>query len=199
MHSIASARLRLRRFHPDDQDQLFKLDNDPEVMRYINGGIATPLIEITTHSLPLMLSYDDSPFGFWAAEHNGSDEFIGWFSLRTAGSDETHAELGYRLHRAAWGKGYASEGAGALLHTAFTNSALTTATAQTYEENLSSQRVLEKLGMQRIRTFKVSDDDLISTDTSYQGSAQVWDGVDYEYALTKQLWIEWHRPGNVKQ
>jgi len=199
MTAITSQRLTLRRFSCDDSQQLFKLDNDPEVMRYINGGIPTPMEVINTRSLPLMLNHDGSPFGFWAAQRNASDEFIGWFSLRTTGPDETQAELGYRLHRSAWGKGYASEGSRALLSTAFANSDLATVTAQTYEKNLPSQRVLEKLGMQRIRVFKLSDDDLGNTDTSYQGSAQVWDGVDYEYALTKHLWVARYKLGVAEE
>jgi RimJ/RimL family protein N-acetyltransferase len=195
MNTIPSQRLTLRRFSSDDSQRLFELDNDPEVMRYINGGIPTPIAAITTGSLPLMLDYDDSPFGFWAAQRSADDQFIGWFSLRVPVPTDDKAELGYRLCRSAWGNGYAPEGSSALIDAAFAQTELRMITAQTYEKNLSSQRVLEKLGMERIRSFKITQDDLSHVDTSYQSTAQIWDGEDYEYALSRDRWLAGTRTG----
>ena len=63
--------------------------------------------------LPRMLAWDGQPFGFLAAYEAGS--FVGWFHLRPSVADAGILELGYRLRRAAWGRGLATEGSRALL------------------------------------------------------------------------------------
>ena len=58
----------------------------------------------------------------WAARETRSGAFLGWFSLRPV--DEGVAELGYRLRREAWGRGFASEGAAALVVRGFADMGL---------------------------------------------------------------------------
>ena len=74
--------------------------------------------------------------------------------------------IGYRLVRSAWGKGFATEAVAALLQAAFARESITRVIANTYEENLSSQRVLDKLGMKLCRRYRPTSEDLSSTDTS---------------------------------
>ena len=63
---LETQRLILRRFTAADAKYLFELDNDPEVMRYINGGTPTSLEIIENEILPVFLKYDDQfpAFGF---------------------------------------------------------------------------------------------------------------------------------------
>ena len=110
---LETERLVLRRFTPDDVDNLVELDGDPEVMHFITGGRATPREEIENDILPAFLRYYErgDRYGFWAAIEKSTGTFLGWFHFRPAGgrsSDEP--ELGYRLRRSAWGRGYATEG-----------------------------------------------------------------------------------------
>ncbi|MFT5087733.1 MAG: RimJ/RimL family protein N-acetyltransferase [Planctomycetota bacterium] len=66
---IETARMRLRRFREADAQHLYALDNDPAVMRYINGGTHTPYDVICKEILPVFLRRDEAfeLGGFWAA------------------------------------------------------------------------------------------------------------------------------------
>src|SRR5215204_3609097 len=105
---VETERLILRRFTPDDAELLVELDSDPEVMRYLSGGPATPRGLIEREILPSFLrSYDQPGYGSWAAIEKASGDFLGWISFRPRdGSEDGEATLGYRLRRAAWGRGY---------------------------------------------------------------------------------------------
>lgn len=184
---LETQRLRLRQFIPADADHLFHLDNDPEVMRYINGSTPTPSAVIENDILPGFCRYDDH-FGVWAAESKETGEFIGWFSLRPTDDTDNEAALGYRLNRAAWGKGCATEGVRALISQGFTAWGLKRIVATTYEENLASRRVMEKAGLTLIRRFRITPDNIMSADTYHAESVEVWDGDDVEYALEKAEW-----------
>lgn len=103
-------RLVLRRFTAADVDNLFELDGDPDVMRFLNGGKTTPRYEIQHEILPRFLHYYErfAGYGYWAAIAKSTGEFLGWFHVRPLeGGRLDEAELGYRLRKAAWGKGYA--------------------------------------------------------------------------------------------
>ncbi len=73
----------------------------------------------------------------------------------------TQAELGYRLRRAAWGRGLATEGSRALLRYAFATVGLARVWAQTMAVNTPSRRVMEKAGLRYVRTFHLDWDDPI--------------------------------------
>jgi RimJ/RimL family protein N-acetyltransferase len=120
---LETARMVLRQFTEDDASKLFDLDSDPEVMRFLTGGTPTPSAAIEADILPHFLCYDERfpGFGFWAAIDKAAGDFIGWFSLRPLREqDPREASLGFRLHRTDWGRGYATEGAQALIRLGFT-------------------------------------------------------------------------------
>ena len=183
---LETERLLLRRFTVDDLEHLFNLDNDPEVMRYINGGTPAPREWIEKTILPVFVHYDDCRpgFGFWAAIEKNTGDFLGWFSFRASGENPREAILGYRLHHAAWGKGYATEGARALIEKGFNEMAVERIVATTYQDNLASRRVMEKIGMRFVRAFRYTPEDIKKSDTSMTDSVAVWDGDDVEYALS---------------
>ncbi|MEZ4592182.1 MAG: GNAT family N-acetyltransferase [Chloroflexota bacterium] len=187
---LETARLRLRRFTAVDSDHLFALDNDPAVMRYLNGGAPTPRQVIEQEILPGFRQIDPAQpqFGFWAAELKVSGEFVGWFSIRPLPQNPHHASLGYRLVRAAWGQGLATEGVQALIHKGFTELGLDRVVATTYEHNVASCRVMEKAGMTLVRRFRLTPEELQAADTFHTDSMEIWDGDDVEYALDKSAW-----------
>lgn len=89
------------------------------------------------------------------------------------------AELGYRLRRAAWERGFATEGGRALIDRAFARQGVERVRAQTMAVNVRSRRVMEKLGMRHVRTFHEHfDDPLPGT-----GHGEV------EYAMTRAEWL----------
>ncbi|MFI6105199.1 GNAT family N-acetyltransferase [Streptomyces sp. NPDC051310] len=170
---LETRRLRLRPFTVEDLDEVVALDNDPAVMRYINGGRPASREEIRARSLPRLLGP-----GFRAAECRATGEWLGWFCLAPRAGGGDTAELGYRLHRRAWGRGYATEGARALIAEGFTARGVRRVTAQTMTVNTASRRVLEKCGLTFVRTFSGEWPEVI------EGSEE----GDVEYALTREEW-----------
>lgn len=155
---LTTERLQLRPFTDTeaDADALFALDNDPDVMRYLNGGRPTPHDTIRTRTLPHLLH--DYPGlgtrGFWAAEEKDGGAFLGWFEFRPLDEDSPAVvELGYRLNKAAWGRGYATEGCRALIDKGFAELGVERVTANTMTVNTRSRRVMEKAGLTFVRTF----------------------------------------------
>jgi RimJ/RimL family protein N-acetyltransferase len=178
---VETERLVLRRFTEADVDNLFDLDNDPEVMRFLTGGKPTPREVILNETLPRLLHYYEpyEGFGFWAAIEKSTGAFLGWFEFRPReGSGPDEVELGYRLRKSAWGKGYATEGSRALIRKGFTELGVRRVVAQTMAVNISSRRVLEKAGMTLERTFHQSWPEPI------EGAEQ----GEVEYALRKTDW-----------
>ncbi|MFI7432763.1 GNAT family N-acetyltransferase [Micromonospora haikouensis] len=161
---LETGRLRLRRFTEADADALTELDSDPEVMRYLTGGQPTPADVVRGELLPRLLAgYGRCPgLGRWAAVDRATGTFLGWFALDApAAQPGTQAELGYRLRRAAWGRGLATEGSRALLRHAFATVGLARVWAQTMAVNTPSRRVMEKAGLRYVRTFHLDWDDPI--------------------------------------
>jgi RimJ/RimL family protein N-acetyltransferase len=153
---LETERLVLRRFTMADADDLVNLDADPDVMRYITGGVPTSRDEIETEVLPAFLDYYQryAGFGFWAAMEKATGEFLGWFHFRP-GPDAApgEVELGYRLRKSAWGKGYATEGSRALIRKGFTEFGVQRVVAEAMAINAASRRVMEKAGLKLVRTF----------------------------------------------
>ncbi|MBO0868215.1 MAG: GNAT family N-acetyltransferase [Micromonosporaceae bacterium] len=152
---LRTERLVLRRCQPSDVDDLLALHNDPEVMRYIDGGEPTPRAEIEQEQS----FWGGDPILGRLAAHTPDGEFLGWFGLRTpdtdwiVGEQPGDAELGYRLRRAVWGRGLATEGARALVGYAFTELRVPRVIATTMAVNTASRRVMEKVGLRYLNTF----------------------------------------------
>ncbi len=200
---ITTERLQLRRFSSDDVDNIYLLDNDPEVMRYNNGGISTSRATVETKLLPTMLPQgaDNAFLGFWAVESKTNGGFLGWVSLRLdmegqkpigGLSSAITGTLGYRFVQSSWGNGFATEAVTKLLDMGFDRTSLESVQATTYEENLASIRVMQKLGMLFVEKFRFTEDDLGKSDTTFTGETGIWDGFDVRYSLTKQDWLS-HR------
>jgi RimJ/RimL family protein N-acetyltransferase len=188
---LETERLVLRRFTAGDVDNLFDLDSDPEVMRFLNGGTPTPREVIEHDILPRFLrSYERFPgCGFWAAIEKATGEFLGWFSFRPPeGAGPGEVELGYRLRKAAWGQGYATEASRALIRKAFTELGVQRVVATTFAANLASRRVMEKAGLTLVRTYRITSADLVEAGTYLNTSSDLFDGDDVEYALDRAGW-----------
>lgn len=158
---LVTPRLVLRRLTGADLDWLTALHGDPAVMRYIDEGEAVPAEVTATQTLPGMLAeYGQlaDGLGCFAAVPREGGVPVGWLSLRPANSvgledEQGSTELGYRLFPAAWGHGYATEGARALVRHAFTVVGASRLVATTMTVNSGSRRVLEKAGLRLVRTF----------------------------------------------
>jgi RimJ/RimL family protein N-acetyltransferase len=144
---VETERLTLRAFTESDLDGLAWLLAEPRVMRFIDDGRPVPRERVEREVLPKVLGGT----GWWAAHEKATGAFIGWFELSPAGDGV--AELGYRLHPDFWGRGYATEGASALVDRGFAELGLRRVVATAMAVNSGSRRVLEKVGLRHVRTF----------------------------------------------
>ena len=163
---LETPRLILRQLTSNNVDDLVTLDSDPEVMRYINGGVASTREAIAKDFLPYAMSYydRDKNLGFWAIIEQQSNNFIGWIFLRPEVdfkllqqlnlAEQDAVELGYRIRRSSWGKGYTSEAAQALI-AKITESQISKINAWALIENKASTRVMEKVGLKLQQEYVV--------------------------------------------
>lgn len=162
---LDTERLILRPLTPADADLVADLDGDPEVMRYLGDAAARGVA---------------GREGYFAAVEKAGGEFTGWFEFRPLGGGEV--ELGYRLRRRFWGRGYATEGARALIAHGFAEGGVERVVAFTMAVNTGSRRVMEKSGLRYVRTFHEDWPDPLP------GAEH----GDVEYALTKDDWKRQH-------
>ncbi|MEU6320549.1 GNAT family N-acetyltransferase [Streptomyces sp. NPDC047009] len=184
---LETERLVLRPFTDADADHLFALDNDPDVMHFINGGKPASREAIRTRTLPhLLRDYAGlGTRGYWAAEERTTGAFLGWFEFRPLDDlGPAVVELGYRLNRTAWGRGYATEGSRALIDKGFTDLGVERVTANTMAVNDRSRRVMEKSGLTFLRNFTGDWPDPI------EGSEH----GEVEYEITRSDWESRRQP-----
>jgi [ribosomal protein S5]-alanine N-acetyltransferase len=167
---LETDRLILRNLTQDDVDNLVQLDSDPEVMRFINGGIATTREAIANEFLPYATGYykKSSDLGFWAIVERQNQEFVGWIFLRPEIdfkllqqlnlAEPDAVELGYRLRQQSWNKGYTTEVAQALIDKSFTDSDINKIIAWALTENKASTKVMQKVGLKLQQEYFVTAD-----------------------------------------
>lgn len=177
---LETERLLLRRFTEDDLDHLVELDADPDVMRFVTGGVVTPRETVETEILPAYLEYYErfDGLGYWAVVEQGTGAFVGWLEFRPVADAPGVVELGYRLRASAWGKGYATECARALIDLGFSDLGVERVVAYTMVVHEASRRVLEKAGLRYVRTFHAEWPYRIEGD----------EHGDVEYALDRSEW-----------
>lgn len=175
---LTTERLILRWLTPSDVDDLVALDSDPEVMKYLTGG--KPSRRETVERTLLDACEPEAGYGRWAAVESATGAFVGWFALTRDGRHRPdEAELGYRLRRDAWGRGYASEGSSALLRKAFTELGTQRVWAETMFVNTRSRAVMERIGLRFVRVFHVHFDDPI------EGTEH----GEVEYEIRREDWL----------
>lgn len=149
-----SERLSYRLMSRENADQLFELDQDPEVMHFLNDGNPTPREEIDEYFVPRIEAFTDATTGcgLWAVDDRESGEYLGWILVRPYGFETSYheldnIELGWRLKRQCWGQGIATEAAQAIIDVLRHQSDVLRFCAIADTENIASTRVMEKLGM----------------------------------------------------
>ena len=147
MTELRTDRLLLRRWQDSDLEPWAAMNADPEVREHL-GDLLTRE-QAAASMAHFRADFARRGWGWWAVEVAASGEFIGF-----AGMDEvdeglpfTGVEIGWRLARAAWGKGYATEAAVAVLAFGFKTLGLPEILAVTTVGNARSQAVMRRLGM----------------------------------------------------
>ncbi|MBA6288820.1 GNAT family N-acetyltransferase [Colwellia sp. MB3u-4] len=162
-----SARLSYQLIDKTDSEFLFQLDQNPEVMRYINSGNMTTRKDISEVFIPRHNAYKnvEKGWGLWKVTLIATQAEIGWILVRPMDffSDQPiwhDIELGWRFLQSTWGKGYASEAAIHLQQLLVKQPENKSFSAIAVKDNLGSIAVMKKLGMEYIKTYIHSDSQL---------------------------------------
>jgi ribosomal-protein-alanine N-acetyltransferase len=145
---LTTERLGLRLFTAADLGFLTALYGDPDVARYL-GGVRNRAQTAELLETRILRYYDDHPgLGVWKTIHRATRAPVG-FHLLNHIQGETIIQVGYVLEKSAWGRGYATEMAQAVLGYGFLDVKLPRIAAMTSLDNRASQHVLEKIGLHR--------------------------------------------------
>ena len=161
----ATERLHFALLSEQDAQLFFEVDQDAEVMRYINGGKLTSMQTIVEVMLPRMAQYRDAErgFGIWQVRRTADNAYLGWVLIRPMGFNSAtpsndDVEIGWRFKREYWGQGFASEAAKAVADAVLANNPnVQYLSAIAMPENAGSIGVMRKLGMQFIKRFMHRD------------------------------------------
>lgn len=148
--TLTTDRLILRPWRAEDRAPFAAMSADPEVMRYLMPVADRAASDAIADRLAGHI--EEHGFGFWALEAPDVAPFIGITGLIHVGDDMPFApavEIGWRLAREHWGKGYASEAARASLAFGFDQLKLDEIVALTVPANSRSQAVMKRIGMSR--------------------------------------------------
>lgn len=149
---IETDRLILRELRLSDAEAFFAMDNNPNVHRYL-WNKPTQKIEETLEIITFVRKqYLDNGIGRFAIISKDTKEFMGWaglkFNTEMVNNKTNFYDIGYRLDEKFWGRGYASEASFAWVQYAFETLKIKTIEAATHIENVASNRILQKIGMQ---------------------------------------------------
>lgn len=161
---LHTARLRLRPVTGADADVLFTLHSSTRVMRYWDSPPWNEGARAERFIARCRQVADEGTGARVAIERASDGVFVGWCGLTHWDSVHRSASLGYCLNEAAWGHGYATEAAHALLRWAFDTLDLNRVQAEADTRNAASARVLEKIGFVREGTLR--EDCVVNGDVS---------------------------------
>ena len=152
--TLHTARLRLRPFDDADSDALFAMHSSAHVLRYWDSPPWREPERADRFLASCRQMAEDGSGVRLAMKLVSDGAFLGWCSLTRWNPDFRSAAMGYCLTDTAWGQGYATEAAGAVLQWAFDTLDLNRIQAEADTRNVASARVLEKLGFEREGTLR---------------------------------------------
>ncbi len=150
MTLLRTERLVLRPFTEDDVEPFAAVNADPEVMRYIGDGAPRTLAQTGEAVERMARHWEEHGWGAFAVRLAGTGEFVGFAALAVPvflPEILPAVEIGWRVGRAHWGRGYAPEAARAAIGFAFAERGMDRLVSCVHRDNAASARVAEKLGM----------------------------------------------------
>lgn len=154
---IRSERLTLRNWRRSDRAAFAALNSAPDVTHDLGGPLDRARSDAKFDRY--VSAFEDLGFCRWALEDDGG-HFLGYAGVMPSRPHHPlgpHADIGWRLKRAAWGRGYATEAASAALRDVFTRVQLKEVLAYTSADNLRSRAVIGRLHMQRAASLDYSE------------------------------------------
>ena len=154
---LETERLIIREIRPEDEADMFAMDSDAEVHRYLGNKPYTEISQTRDNIAFIRKQYEDHGVGRWAVLHKETDEFVGWTGFKRmtemVNGHINHLDFGYRHARKFWGQGYGHEAAIAALTYGVETLGFKDIYAMTEVSNAGSRRILEKLGFRLIKIF----------------------------------------------
>lgn len=148
VHELATERLLLRRWRRDDRPPFAALNADAEVMRHFPEQLTRQQSDGLADRIEVAM--ERQGWGLWALEERATGRFIGFTGLARPGFEAPFMpaiEIGWRLARAAWGHGFATEAARAAARFAFDALTLEEIVSLAVVANERSRAVMHRLGM----------------------------------------------------
>ncbi|WP_298531562.1 GNAT family N-acetyltransferase [uncultured Algibacter sp.] len=163
--NIETERLILRDMRLSDLDAMFELDSDSEVHRYLGNKPIKTGVEAQNTIESVLNQYEERGIGRWIAIEKSSGLCIGWSGIRlnteyNMNGFTEYYDVGYRLMKPFWGKGYATESGKAAVDYAFNIMKLTELYATTEIGNQASHNALLKIGLNYVEDFYFEDEKL---------------------------------------
>lgn len=155
---LETPRLILRELTPEDYQDFFDLNNDPEVVRYVGDG-AFASLNAAKKFLENYDQYEKYGMGRWAVILKPDNEFTGWCGLKFQPelSESGEVDLGYRFFRKYWGQKIATESAKASVAFGFNTLGLKRIVGRVMSGNNASVKVLENCGMHYVKEMKFDE------------------------------------------
>jgi RimJ/RimL family protein N-acetyltransferase len=148
---IRTERLLLRRWREADRAPFAAMNTDPEVVAHLQGPRSREESDAFVDRIERQ--WDERGWGLWAVEVPGEAPFVGYVGLWPAGFVAPGAvEVGWRLARPFWGRGYATEAGAEALRFGFREVGLDEIISFTVPQNERSRRVMERIGLVRDAT-----------------------------------------------
>ncbi|MBI3235834.1 MAG: GNAT family N-acetyltransferase [Bacteroidetes bacterium] len=152
---FTSDRLGFRNWHEEDVPKMAEISSNVEVMEFF-PALATAE-QTASFILKSQQLFAEKGYCYFAVDILETKEFIGFIGLNDVTYEASFApcvDIGWRLHKKFWGKGYATEGAKRCLEYAFDQLKLSSVVATAPQINIRSIHVMQKLGMMPLTEFK---------------------------------------------
>ncbi len=164
----------MRDIEDEDVNAMFAMDSDAEVHTFLGNKPIATIAEAQKYIDSVKQQYQENGIGRWAVVEKESGEFIGWSGFRlitdVVNGKTQYYDLGYRLLKNHWGKGYASEIALASLNHGFKELGLDEIVGIADVAHIASNHILQKVGLHRVNEF-------------------MYEGIRHHfYILTKKEW-----------
>lgn len=143
---LETNRLLLRELNPNDAENFYRLNLNPNVIKYTGNSS----FKNTQEARDFLENYQDyklNGYGRWAVINKETNQFIGWCGLKFE-EMENETDIGFRFLEEEWNKGYATESAIACLNYGFEKLNLKRIIGRAMKENIASIKVLEKIGLE---------------------------------------------------
>jgi [ribosomal protein S5]-alanine N-acetyltransferase len=155
---IETPRLILRPLEQSDAEELFELNKNPNVHKYLWQKLEVVIDESIKVIEYVLKQYQENNIGRFATILKDSGEFIGWTGIKFVNDhiengNTNFYDYGYRLNEKFWNNGYATEATKAWFDYGFNQMNIETMHAYTHSQNGASNKVLEKCGMQFVENY----------------------------------------------